>query len=257
MINQREQSVVVIPTLKRPEFLALTLERLANAGAEHLDVRIFVDWGIKDRHEDVAYVRDTYLPSAQIYQANPHVRVLSGAWNILMSLKEGWETGAPYVFLVEEDVMVRPEFFEWHWKTQEEGDYFVTCGRKYLRMPLNFYSNPGTCYRHDKLSLVIPHINEDYFKNTEVYVDKHFPQYRGMDGSLDDGLIRKIQRSVEGSVVCAEPPVAHHQGFHYYNRMEQFMNREAGIEARVARLRDILLTVNPLYKYTPDFEPYR
>src|ERR1700677_4389991 len=119
-------SVVCIPTLHRPEFLALCLEKIAQTWeAENLDVRIFLDWGIPARLADVEYCRDTYLPTAQIYQANPHQKVLSGTWNILRALKDGYETGAHRVFLIEEDVMVRPQFFHWHKTTHEQDDYFV------------------------------------------------------------------------------------------------------------------------------------
>ncbi len=255
MANPR--SVVCIPTLKRTEFLALTLERLSQTReAEHLDVRIFVDWGINGRYEDVAYVRDTYLPTADIYQANPHVSVLSGTWNILMALKDGYESGADYIFLVEEDVMVRPNFFQWHWATQASDDYFVTCGRRHFRMPVDFYSNPGTCYRREKLAMVIPHINDEYFAGTDKYVDKHWPQFRGQDGSLDDGMIRKILKSVNGKAMCAVPPVAHHQGFRFYNRMDGFVNHGKTIQEKIESLREIVSRIDPTFRYTQDFEPF-
>ena len=93
--------------------------------------------------------------------------------------------------MVEEDVFVTPDFFQWHWQTHTENEFFVTCGRRYGRMPADFYSNPGTCYRREAFSAVIPHICDDYFKDNAGYLNTHFPESQGMDGMLDDGLIRK------------------------------------------------------------------
>ena len=39
---------------------------------------------------------------------------------------------------------------------------------------------------------------------------------------LDDGLIRRVQCSLREKVLCAEKPIAAHQGFHNYNRLEHW-----------------------------------
>jgi len=236
--------------------LALTLEKLAQApNIEDIDVRIFVDYGITGRLEEVNFCRDSFLPTAEIFQAKPHIKVQSGAWNILTSLKAGHETGKEFVFLVEEDILIAPNFFEWHWNAHQSGEYFVTCGRKHGRMPSDFYSNPGTCYRRKSLDLVLPHINDTYFGGTTAYVDKHFPTMIGMDGSLDDGLIRKVQRSVGGKVLCAEPRICSHIGFHYYDRVPQYKNQGKTIEERIECLRIMLRDVDRNSKYISDLEP--
>jgi hypothetical protein len=246
-----------MPTLKRPEFLALTLEKLSlTPEAEHMDVRICADTCTDERFQEITYVRDVYLPTAEIFRAGPHVNVLSGTWNILNSLKMGYETGAEFIFFIEEDVLVKPEFFRRHWEMHDSGDYFVTCGRRYRRMPIDFYSNPGTCYRREALGLVLPHICEEYFRVPGSYLDRVFPSMRGMDGPLDDGLIRKVQRSVNGKVLCAVPAVAVHQGFHYYNLVDEFMNRGKDIREKIEILRAMLPTIDPRGRYTSDFEVF-
>ena len=92
-------SVVVMPTAKRPEMLALALERLSRAVDAPTDVRIFLDVSQdekikKIRIEETEYVRDTFFPTASITHVRPHFLVPSGMYNILFSLKSGWETGA-------------------------------------------------------------------------------------------------------------------------------------------------------------------
>jgi len=238
--------------------LALTLEKLANVPhIEDIDVRIFLDWKILGRVEEVTWIRDNFLPTAEVFEAKPHIKVLSGTWNILKSLQAGFETGKEFVFLVEEDILVVPSFCDWHWSTHESGDYFVTCGREYNRMGPDFYSNPGTCYRREKLALVMPHINDTYFSGTEAYVNKQFPSQKGRDGSLDDGLIRKVIRSVGGKVTCANPPVAFHQGFHYYDRIPGYRNEGKTIQEKIQCLREILGRISKSDRYTSDYEPYQ
>jgi hypothetical protein len=248
--------VCVIPTLKRPEFLALCLEKLSlTPEIENIDVRIYLDWAPEGRLAEVEYVRDTYLPTAEIFQAHTHVIAPSGTWNILYALKSGWETGAEFIYMVEEDVMVRPELFQKHRELQASGDYFVTCGRRCGHMPLDFYSNPGSCYRREKFAHVIPHINMQYFANLAGYTNEHFPHMDDV-GILDDGLIRRVMRSINGKAICADPPIAIHQGFHYYNRLEPWLNREGTIQERIQKLREMLPTVDPKGRYSRDFEPF-
>jgi hypothetical protein len=247
------RSVVVMPTFARPEFLALALEKVAAADNAPDDVRIFLDACSDGRLAEVEYARDTYLPTAEIFRAGNHIICPGGTWNILNSLKQGYETGAEYVFFIEEDVLIKPTFFNEHYRMQSEGDYFVTCGRN-LRGRVDYYSNPGTCYRRDKLAQVIPHIDLKYFANQVSYLTQCFPH---MDdaGILDDGLIRRVMRSVEGEAKCAEPPIAVHQGFHYYNKFVEYKT-SGSIQDRIAQLRVMLTTIDPTNRYTRDFEVF-
>ena len=145
---------------------------------------------------------------------------------------------------------------QWHWDTQANGDCFVTCGRRHGRMPTDFFCNPGTCYRREALSRVIPHICDEYFKDNRGYLKKHFPTMDGMDGVLDDGLIRKVGRSINGRVVVADPAVCVHSGFHYYNNLSEYTIKGGTIQERIQQLRELLPTVDPKGRYTQDFEPF-
>ena len=94
------RSVVVMPTFCRPEFLALALEKVAVANNVPDDVRIFLDTCSDERMSEVEFVRDTYLPTAEIFRAGAHIICPSGTWNILNSLKQGYETGAEYIYFI-------------------------------------------------------------------------------------------------------------------------------------------------------------
>jgi hypothetical protein len=250
-----QKIAVVMPTFRRTEMLALALERLrACSESNQVEVRIHLDH-IDHTHiarlNEVEYVRDTYFPEAQIYHAQNHPLVPSGCWNILNSLKAGWETGAEYITMVEEDVLVTPDFFKRHIEMQESGDYFVTCGRQLFYLPENYYSNPGTMYRRDKLALVIPHINSAYFSDLHGYLDRHFgPMSDG--GVLDDGTIRRVMRSVGGEAKCAVPKICQHVGWHYYQKMAQYKN-EGTIQERVTWIREFLSDIPARKKADPRY----
>ena len=176
-------SVVAIPTANRPEILALSLERLANA-SNRPEVHIYADDVPESHLREIETVRDLYLPEAFLFRARPHVKAPSGCWNILNALKTSSKF-ADNVYLVEEDVFVYPYFFDWH---QKHSDAPVSCGRKLPRYDL--YTNPGTCFRRPLLDALIPHICDEYFQNTDAYCRANFQEQ--FISTLDDGLIRRV-----------------------------------------------------------------
>lgn len=248
------KKVVVMPAFRRPEIAALSLEKLALACSLDTDVRIYLDTCGDERLEEFQYVRDTYFPTATIYRAGLHVIAPSGSWNILNSLAQGFDTKADLVFFIEEDVLVSRNFFKWHEARHSEYPYFVTSGRKLKNRDTSYYSNPGSCFSKEALSLIVPHICLEYFADQAGYLDKHFP---GMDdaGILDDGLIRRVMRSVQGKAIAADPAIAFHYGFRYYNRLEPWMI-SGSIQNRIIEARKIFEKVNPNDRYSQDFEPF-
>jgi hypothetical protein len=252
-----KKSVVVMPTANRPEFLALTLENLSHLPiATDLDVRIFADAVPEARLEEIEFVRDEYFPEALIFRAKPHIKVLSGCWNILNAIKQGYETGAEYIILLEEDICVRPGFYDWHMSQMATGEYLATCGRKdprfYPRHP-DIYTNPGSCLRRDLVAQLIPHINDEYFKRLRGYLDEKFDPWDEMS-HLDDGLIRRVIRQMGGKVKFPDEAVCAHKGWAFYNKIDIYMNRGT-IKERIARLPDMMAKLKPGDRYASDFEP--
>ena len=244
------KNIVVMPTFRRTEMLALSLQRLSAADSD-LDVRIYQDSCDEKRLDDVEYVRDLYYPSAQIYVAHPHVSAPSGAWNILNSLKQGYESGADRIFLLEEDVLVYPGYFEWslqqHWA-------FATCGRRVARHSSDYYTNPGASFRSTNLACIIPHICAEFFADRRAYLDRTFGEM--CDASdLDDGLIRRVIRQQNGFVAYPEKPLVSHIGWQYYNKLDIYKN-DGTIQERIENLRAMMKQIKPADRYCGDFEPY-
>lgn len=248
-------NVVVMPTLKRPEMLALALESIDRADQAPDDVRIYIDYS--DRYkivDEVEYVRDTYLPRATIYQAKPHVKAPSGCWNILNSMKGGYESGADLIFFIEEDVRVYHDYFTWSIGAQTSG-CFASSGRHIKRYGDNYYTNPGASFRRESLALVVPHINDSFFNDRRGYLTKTFGAFEEAS-DLDDGLIRHVMRSVKGFVKYPETPKVAHQGFHMYGKMEE-CRTIGNIQEKIVQLREMLERIDPTCRGFGDFEPYR
>jgi len=235
--------------------LALTLEKISSttqAASQDLDVRIFLDHTIlESRIAETEYVRDNFFPTAEIFHANNHVLVPSGSWNILQSLVAGYKTGSDFVFLIEEDILVTPDFFDRHIEMQNSGDYFVTCGRKLKYRDEFYYSNPGTCYKRDKLGLVVPHVCPEYFANQKEYLESRFPDMSDA-GILDDGLVRRAMQFVGGRAMCAVPAIAQHVGFHMYQRTSLYRN-EGNIEEKISWIRNFLSDIPARKKSDPRY----
>ena len=252
--------MVAIPTANRPELLALTLERLSQAlsvstkqGTKtSADVHIYADAVPESRLREIEIVRDLYLPGAFLFNARPHVAVPSGCWNILNSIKHAARF-ADEVYLVEEDVLVFPQFFQWH----QSQSAAASCGRRHPDprwVYRNLYTNPGSCLRRPLLDVLLPHINDEYFADTKAYCDKHF--FLWDTSTLDDWLIRRVMMKHGLETIYPDAPVCAHIGFRMYNRIDIYMNHEVGIEKKIARAREIMAGVSNTDRYATDFEPY-
>jgi hypothetical protein len=246
------RDIVAIPTCYRTELLALCLLRLS--GAEGCpEVHIYADTASKI--DEVEYVRDEYFPTATIFHAKPHIQAPSGCWNILNSIKSA-ASFADDVYLIEDDVMVFPDFFRWHRSRLEA----ASCGRRMLTRPdFSYYTNPGSLLRRALLDALIPHINDTYFQDTVAYCEK-FPT-ADWSSTLDDGLIRRVIKEAGLSWHIPDKAVCAHQGFRNYSKLDIFMNEGADVEERIGRFLELceLIPNSPdprVQRYAADFEPF-
>src|SRR5271157_1781251 len=249
----KSSSIVVIPTCNRPELLALCLRSLSQASGCP-KVHIYADTAANIN--DVAYARDTYFPTTTILHAQPHITSFSGCWNILNSIKDG-SRYADDVYLVEEDVMVYPNFFSWH-EAQREA---ASCGRQMPTHPeFLYYTNPGSLLRRPLLDALIPHIRDEYFQDTVEYCAANFAA-APWTSTLDDGLIRRVLAQQGLSWKIPPEPVCVHQGFRGYDKLDIFKNDGVGVEERIGRFLEIceLIQCSSDWRfkyYARDFEPY-
>lgn len=234
----------------RPELLALSLDALANA-RNRPEVHIYADTQADLRELEI--VRDLYLPEAFLFYAKPHTKAPSGTWNILNAIRDA-SRWAENVYLVEEDVLVYPYFFEWHSNQNAP----ASCGRKIPRFDL--YTNPGSCLRRPLLDKLIPHITEAYFRDTEGYCAANFPPVH--ISTLDDGLIRRVLAVNGFEWVFPDRPVCAHVGIPGMKRKDTgginvYNIIGETLEERIECVRK--LVADPPYKesYARGWEPFK
>lgn len=252
------KEVIVIPTYARPEVLAHALDKISNCHDAPDDVRIFLDYSPESRVREVEYVRDKFLPRALVFHAKPHASVTSGTFNILHSLKAGWETGAELVWLVEEDVMCFPGMFDRGRKEMATGKWLAFCGRLLEPFAARYgtmYTNPGAVLSRRLLDNVVPHICDAYFADTGGYIREVF-KHEPFNSSLDDGLIRMVVREMGGACGYPERPICAHQGFNWYDEIDIYSNHGGSLDDRIAKFKVITDSMKPTDRYAGDFEPF-
>jgi hypothetical protein len=232
--------------------LAKCLEALSNARSRP-EVHIYADSVDETRLQEIEVVRDRFLPEAFLFHARPHIPAISGSWNILNSIKDAAKW-AENVYLVEEDVLVYPNFFEYH----ESQDADVVCGRldPRTRNRTNFYTNPGSYLRRSLLDALLPHINDEYYRDQREYCERNLP---GDYGYLDDGLIRRVIDKHQLKVQIAAPAVCAHIGFRLYNHAAPYINDGITLTDRIAKLQSILAQVESLpvrHLYRDSYESF-
>jgi len=247
------QSLVAMPAI-RPELLALSLEALANA-SNRPEVHIYADTQANLRELEI--VRDLYLPEAFLFHAKLHTQAPSGTWNILNAILDA-SRWAQDVYLVEEDVLVYPYFFEWHQSQMAP----ASCGRRMLRYPnFDLYTNPGSCLRRPLLDKLVPHITDDYFQDTAAYCAAHFPPDH--ISTLDDGLIRRVLRMNNLEWVFPPEPVCAHVGISGIKRegegggLDIYAIKGDTLEERIESVRRLVVNPPMQERYARLWEPFR
>lgn len=155
--------------------------------------------------------------------------------NTLEAYKEACQTDAKFVYLIEDDVLVMPDFFKWHEAAQAEGDFMCSIAyrchrnaavRKDIADPAAYlisnqdYASIGVCWRREKLVSVVRHAKEEYYKDLSGYIKLNFPDNRFSDCFTEqDGLIMRVMGETHGNTIWSSfVPRAFHVGFASYNR---------------------------------------
>ena len=124
--------VVIVPCYERPEYTFLCLVYLSRArGITDKEV-----WLCQDQHKDGPIVvpfmtevlaqAEEYIPHIK-YRLHETHNTYGNSKNLIDSLKDAFDTGAERVFLVEDDIIVAPDIFEWHEAVLDEVGVFVSC----------------------------------------------------------------------------------------------------------------------------------
>lgn len=253
-----KSEVVLIPTYKRPEFLFCCVKRILAIEPE-MHIAIFPDRGtFYDAEFQEAFV--------QIPGLHKNVQVMLAAdhpWhgNTLNTMEAyRWAFNERYdlTYLVEDDVMVHPDFFTWHRAMQDEfPNIFASMAWVFNRhVPIEeqelfqpwFYSI-GVCFSLGKLELIARHATPNYYADMQGYIREHFADSK-INSPLDiehyeqDGLIQRILEVDRAQTVAPGITKCSHVGVVGYNRgwsrREAFFRGCYSFQKRVARVERLI-----------------
>lgn len=129
------RDIILVPCYERPEFTRLCLQYLSRArGIEDKEVCLFID---NHKGKDFREIFEAQQPNLQLVadlfpnrcftSCQEAHESYGNSRNIVDALKFGYNIGAERVYLVEDDILVAPDFFSWHEAVLEEPNVFVSC----------------------------------------------------------------------------------------------------------------------------------
>lgn len=270
--------LVLIPTFARPEYLTLCLEHLA-AAEGGLDKHI---WISHDRHvNDHPHVlKEIELTKQVIAKAPPFACIkfierephpyIGNPCNFLELYKSAYcnHYETRYIYLVEDDVLVAPDFFKWHEAAQARSNYFVTVGWHCIRNaevkpstdPTAYiestrdFSSIGICWKREKVAALASHAKPEYYRQMAPYLGKSFPGSPIPAGQWTEqaGVVTRLLHETKNRWV-AWPSLARcaHVGIQGYHR-PQGHKFSGTLQERVDALRSAVTNSGELARLSKD-----
>lgn len=249
-LSMSNRDVLIVPTFSRPELLWLCLDHLAAcAETVTLDIRIVVDAhvGKPPPLSDIRYVVSLFpqLPITLI-ERPPHT-YSGNSFNVLMAYQEAIAAHPRFIYLVEDDVMVSPTFFQWHQVVHQTCRPACSIGvQKTARM--QGYASLGVCFPLATVTEIVAHCRPAYFSDMRAYCKQQFPP-----SSFEfeqDGLICRVL--VGKPVIWATSPHAQHVGWYGYHRPRSERPRGT-VEQRYHRVKQVLSDGTQLTQCAKEF----
>lgn len=267
--------IVLIPCYYRPEYLSLCLEYLSKAEGARNNKEYWVcqDYRFQDDHRYGIQARwtkevvDNSPIPVRFVQRQPH-GYTGNSMNTLEAYKEAFQTDAKLIYLVEEDVLVSPDFFRWHEAVVANGSYFCSvayrCARNggvdktidsseaYFESKVDFASI-GVCWPRENLRAVVEHAKPEYYADMGGYLDSRFPNdvYSGWYHE-QDGLVMRVLHEQKGTVAWAYRPRAFHVGNVGYHRPNG-KRGDGQLQDKVSFLKSWIYDAEKIKLVAPDF----
>lgn len=274
--------LVLIPAYMRPELLSLCLEYLSKAEGAHNDKQYWIcqDMRFEDEHRYGIQLRWTQevldkspLPVRYLVRAKHSFG--GNSYNTMEAYKEAYATDARFVYLVEEDVLVTPDFFTWHESVQaQESTAMCSIGYRCSRnneartditdaaayfTSARDYASIGVAWRRESLQPLTRHCRADYYSDPSGYIQRTFPNNRfAGDFCEQDGLIMRLMWDERGYTVWPYVPRCYHLGGYGYHRPSG-RRPDGQLERKIEFLKSVIQDGPELKRLFPDFgdiEPY-
>lgn len=227
--------MVVVPLHRRPGFALACLTRLYYSAAKDksLNFHIAIDANPDPEVQRVAHQFREHVGDHRVRVVQRSRTFRGNSYNVLTSYAEVVDSGADIIHLVEEDVLVGADYFEYHREAREvyPNAFSVCACRNQFWGDKNppheedaiyvqaCYQSIGVSFTPEKLRLITPHATHSFFANPASYIPRKFPHSPlGRQYLEQDGLIYRVV--IDGGHLSVFPcaPRAYHAGFTGYNR---------------------------------------
>ena len=260
--------VVLIPVFRRPEFLTVCLEYIRAATyCDNYHYVFLCDFGYS---LDNLQVINQFPLSKEIIKRGKHKfkPITKQSYNLLEGYRYAVELGAEKVYLIEDDIFIANDFFKWHEQAQQLHPLTIATANNNTKFEVSNdltqwylganadYQSLGVCWDAELLKeLVLPHANDNYYKDPVGYCIKHLPgNIIGRHFVEQDGLIRRcIQDKVQA--LFPHVPRAFHAGFIGYNRRGR-KPEGVTVDQKAKRVKEIATDPELMKRYVERPEYY-
>lgn len=227
------KDLVLIPTWRRDDFLQITLDHIIAANGSDKD-KCYIFLVDRNFHQDVVDVIAKF-PLCKEVKFAPQHRYFGNSYNVLEGYKYAVENSkncnSNLIYLIEEDIWIGKDFFDFHEKIQAENDAFCVSACRCQNDPNPKEKEPASIYYHSTfqslglswkpsmLSKVTAHARPEYYRNMKGYIRSLAPKsVYGHSWTEQDGLINRILELSPNKCIYPFIPRAYHAGFVGYNR---------------------------------------
>lgn len=250
------QDIVIVPTYERPEMLWHCLKHIA-ASPDHktVEIWVYVDNHIGQPPPPIEEIKEVVWKFPQLtiqLKARPPHQFHGNSLNVMMAYKDAYAgTEARLVFMIEDDVLIHPEFFAWH-RTQHaecKGCPSIGCSIGVVKeKQYGPYASLGVCFKRETLKFLLPHCRVEYFHNLRGYCRQHFPPVSW--DCEQDGLWCRLLMNQK--IVWATTPMAQHVGWYGYHRKKS-TRPQGTLEQRFDQVRQVLTNPSILRVWQKEF----
>lgn len=257
-------NVVVIPCFNRPEFLYVTLEFICKAKGYEKNKYLFCcDHGFNVQNINIIK-SFPQLNSEIVIRKNHFPKLTKQSFNVLEGYRQACNMSDELVYLIEDDIFISEDFFNWHEKVHAKDKCFCSIATRnnntefdtsndvsaYYYGVKSDYQSLGVCWNKQVLiDEVLPFATRKYYNSPVTYCKYYFPEsVIGHYFVEQDGLIRRIKEKNSGIGIFTHVPRAYHGGFYSYNRNKH--------HTFVGKLEDKITMIKTIIDNTPLYKKY-
>jgi hypothetical protein len=242
--------LLIVTSFNRPEMLFLCLEHLR--ACPELDECVVEIWIDRAANGDVdADVRD--VAASLIHPAKKVMIPMPCALDQVKPnyvapyalARAYYRSRCRYVILVEDDIMVSPDFIRYHRTAQELGQDFCVLGYTASGDRGNAstvhrsmcFSPWGVSWKRQSLGRFVEHFTSEYFRDIHSYVERAFLG-TGREDAGWDGLVHRVVRRDRLTAIVPSRSRCFHAGIYGKNRRADSRLRPGTVAEKVAELRE-------------------